>query len=445
MTTFQKANFFLILLIITQLSACGGSNKSSTPPSNQNYRIVSIDYDENANDSIDKKYRYEYDENGNNTKVENINFNNQSLGITTIKAFDTNGNILTATDMHTNSQASTPVRVLTFTYNESGKPSSEKYENFEQNQYEYWLEQANVRTYYSLAGDVISINTFTNDSTGNKLNELIDSNNDGMVDKEVNNTYNKNGKLLTSIMTDPNDTDKASLLKEVRRYDSHDNILSITTSQPYKNTALHVVEYKYTYDSHGNILTSSTFLDSGKIDNRIYQWAEISPPVFFTDAINWAGTGCKADSVSVSGENTSSLSILFDSYDAGKDAASGLNRSACSFSLQINVPLGSKVSQLTADWEVFVEGEGELKRKYFLAGQPETSWKNNTYDSPNGDNFTVRDEIDHDSLSTGCKGGQFNLRIDSQVKISKDDSYVAIDSTDLHNKVKFLLRFEPCQ
>ena len=168
------------------------------------------------------------------------------------------------------------------------------------------------------------------------------------------------------------------LFKELRTYDTQGNIISKNTSQPSKNTDKHLIKYQYTYDSNKNILTSSTIYNASSTDKtidkntdkRIYVWEEILPIAYFNNPINWAGTGCKAGSVSVSGAKTENLSILFDSYDAGKDAKSGLKRSACSFSIPIKIPTGYKISTLTADWEGYVEGIGELSRKYLLTGKP---------------------------------------------------------------------------
>ena len=77
-------------------------------------------------------------------------------------------------------------------------------------------------------------------------------------------------------------------------------------------------------------------------------------PVYFKSPLGFAGTGCPAGSISVNGENTDTLSILFDAYDAGSDAASGQGRRAsCSFAVPIQVPPGYQVSTLTADWQGF--------------------------------------------------------------------------------------------
>jgi hypothetical protein len=167
--------------------------------------------------------------------------------------------------------------------------------------------------------------------------------------------------------------------------------------------------------------------------------------VYFKNPIQFAGTGCPAGSIAIVGANTPTLSILFDQYDAGKDSTSGKSRTACSFAVPIKVPRGFQISHLTADWQGYVSGKGELKRKYFLAGEPYTGWKTNTHNSPSGGNFLDRDNILHASLATGCDGGQYNLRINSQIRALGGNSYAAVDSADLNNKILFMLKFKKCQ
>lgn len=450
----QKSRYFLILLLglltIIQLTACGGS-KHPSKQINNNFRLVSIDYDEGTNGLIDNKFYYEYDIDGNNIKIENSDFNNKSLSFITTKAFDKNKKLIKKTDQLTHPKANqtTLLRQWTYTYNQSGQKNSERYEDFKNNQYQYWLENKGVRTSYSKSGEIISSNRFTSDDAGNKLRELVDSNQDGTADIEINSTYNHAGKLLTKTTSDLHNSSKPKLYHEFRSYDSNGNIVQKITSQPSKNTDKNITNYQYTYDAHQNILSSSTIYKTAnkqtRIDKRLYVWEEVLPIAFFNSPINWAGTGCKAGSVSISGSNTASLSILFDNYDAGKNSKTGLTRSACSFSIPIKIPSGYKITHLTADWEGYVEGKGEISRKYFLSGQAHTAWLKNIYYKPEGDNFMIRDKINQAALSSSCNGGIFNLRVDSQLKIIGDESYAAIDSTDLHNKVQLSLQFRACQ
>ncbi len=171
--------------------------------------------------------------------------------------------------------------------------------------------------------------------------------------------------------------------------------------------------------------------------------------VVFKNPLGWAGTGCPAGSTSVTGVNSAELSVLFDSYDAGKNSLSGLKRAACSFSVPIKVPDGLQVSKLTVDWEGYVEGKAEFKRKYKLIGSgividpSYISWKRDNYNKPSGDNFTKRDTLIHGSAA-GCGGGVYKLRINSQIKAKTPNTYTAIDSADLTNRLIFRVWFQPC-
>lgn len=167
--------------------------------------------------------------------------------------------------------------------------------------------------------------------------------------------------------------------------------------------------------------------------------------VVFQNPVSFKGTGCPGfGSVEVVGANTPTLSVLFGGYDAGKDATSGKSRSACSFAIPIKVLRGFQISHITVDWEGYVEGRGELKRKFFLAGNPWKPWQTNNFNKPNGNNFTVRDDLLHASFATGCNGGLYNMRINSQVRSKGGKSYIAVDSADLNNRILFKIKFKKC-
>lgn len=174
------------------------------------------------------------------------------------------------------------------------------------------------------------------------------------------------------------------------------------------------------------------------------QAASAADLVFFKAPVSVAGTGCSPGSISVVGENTATLSVLFAAYDAGAHAVSGLPRSACSFAVPVKVPQGFQVSVMTADWQGYAKGSGTLQRKYFLAGQPAQPWLTNNYGTASGTNFMANDGLMHATATTGCAGGEFNLRINSNIKANTPSSYIAVDTLDLQNKVVFHLKWAPC-
>ncbi len=166
--------------------------------------------------------------------------------------------------------------------------------------------------------------------------------------------------------------------------------------------------------------------------------------VYFKAPLDFAGTGCPAGSTAVAGENTDTLSILFGSYDAGKDSVSGKKRVACSFAVPVHVPEGMQVSVMKADWQGFVEGKGELRRKYFFAGQPNEPWEVSTFNKPAGYSFTETDARLHGSLSFSECGEDKVIRINSSIRARGSNSYMAVDTLDLQNKVVFKLQWRQC-
>lgn len=167
-------------------------------------------------------------------------------------------------------------------------------------------------------------------------------------------------------------------------------------------------------------------------------------PVYFKAPLNFAGTGCPAGSIAVTGEDTDTLSILFDAYDAGKDSETGKRRAACNFAVPVHVPQGYQVSVMTADWQGFAEGKTELRRKYFFAGNPNRPWEVSKFNDPNGLNFLERDHRLHRSLSFSECGQDRMIRINSSIRAKRSNAYVAVDTLDLQNKVKFHLQWKTC-
>jgi len=170
--------------------------------------------------------------------------------------------------------------------------------------------------------------------------------------------------------------------------------------------------------------------------------AEAAAQVYFNAPVEFAGTGCGAGSYRISGAGTDTLTVLFSAYDAAmpaENAASGLERASCSFAVPISVAAGCQISVLTADWRGFAEGETELFREYFFAGQQEGIKKTT---SP-FENYTERDSrMRHETFSVS--GEEVTLRINSSVRALAADSYISVDSTDLHNTLILHLKQEGC-
>ncbi len=168
----------------------------------------------------------------------------------------------------------------------------------------------------------------------------------------------------------------------------------------------------------------------------------VASPVYFRAPMNFAGTGCPVGSIAVTGENTDTLTIMFDSYDAANppgEASSKKRRASCNFAVPVHVPQGYQVSTMTSDWRGYAEGQTELRREYFIAGQRGPSKTSR----PKGD-YTERDNLMHATFSP-CGAGDITLRINSSVKAKKRNSYIAVDTIDLQNRVVFHMQWRQCR
>ncbi len=147
-------------------------------------------------------------------------------------------------------------------------------------------------------------------------------------------------------------------------------------------------------------------------------------PVYFKAPMKFRGTGCPgANSITVSGEDATTMTVVFDQFDAARpkdNAASGNMRSSCSFVVPVHVPQGLQVSTMTADWRGYAEGKTKLHREYFFAGQRGPSKTS----KPEGD-FTLTDDLMH-AIWSDCKGRDVPMRINSSVQATSNNSYIAI-------------------
>ncbi len=166
---------------------------------------------------------------------------------------------------------------------------------------------------------------------------------------------------------------------------------------------------------------------------------QASDEVYFKSPIGVAGTGCPVGSAPVDGANSDTVSILFNQYDAGSESATGRERVACNFALPIHVSQGYQVSGITAAWEGFAKGKGQLKRKYFFAGQPDTIWLTSQFDSNYGTNFNKRDRFEYNTTTNSKCGRDVILRINSNIRTETDDSYIAVK-----NKTQLKLEWKRC-
>jgi hypothetical protein len=172
----------------------------------------------------------------------------------------------------------------------------------------------------------------------------------------------------------------------------------------------------------------------------IFIAGQAAAQVYFKGPVEFAGTGCGAGTYALTGEGTDTLSILFSAYDAADPpdySVSKLKRAACDIAVPVHVPEGCQISVITADWRGYAAGGAELRREYFFAGKPSSV----RLSSPEGD-FMNSDQVRYKTVSPA--GEEMIFRINSSIRAMTADSYIAVDSADLHNTLILQVSQESC-
>jgi hypothetical protein len=168
---------------------------------------------------------------------------------------------------------------------------------------------------------------------------------------------------------------------------------------------------------------------------------------YFKAPMDINGTGCPVGSITATGANSPSLTVMFSKYDAakGKQSASGMENTSCNFAVPIHVPAGWQVSVLTANWMGYAEGKTELFRRYTMVGGNLNSQIPIT-SNPTG-NFSIMDQKLYSTVAYTPCGTDVQLRINSRVRAISNPSYIAADTLDLHTKpfVIFKLNWRQCR
>lgn len=166
--------------------------------------------------------------------------------------------------------------------------------------------------------------------------------------------------------------------------------------------------------------------------------ANANPNGVYFQAPAIAGSGCPAGTTDFAiTPDGQTLTILFDAYSADP------GNKTCNIAVPVHVPNGFQVSLMTADYRGFVEGNAELSRSYFFAG--ETGPKLTTPFNGGGREYTERDNLTTSSHTFARCGQDVNLRINSRIRTKNDHSSISLDSLDLNNGVIFHLQYQPCQ
>lgn len=165
--------------------------------------------------------------------------------------------------------------------------------------------------------------------------------------------------------------------------------------------------------------------------------------VYFKGPVDVVGTGCGAGTYTLAGAGTDTLSILFSAYDAAdppEDAESNMRRTSCNIAVPVHVPEGCQISVITADWRGYSRGATEMVREYFFAG--EQNAKKAYRPALPDEDYIATDRLRYKTVRAAEDDVIF--RINSSVHTLAADSYIAVDSADLHNTLILHVSQESC-
>ena len=87
------------------------------------------------------------------------------------------------------------------------------------------------------------------------------------------------------------------------------------------------------------------------------------------------------------------------------------------------MPPNMKLSGMIASWNGFVKGKGQLARTYGTSmNSRQIHNRIMKLDSPDGKYWQVTDNLMYLNDVSGCNGGDINIRINSNIKITSPSS-----------------------
>lgn len=166
--------------------------------------------------------------------------------------------------------------------------------------------------------------------------------------------------------------------------------------------------------------------------------ADPDPNSVYFQAPAIAGSGCPAGSTDFAiTPDGQTLTILFDAFTASP------GNLTCNIAIPVHVPNGFQVSLMTADYRGFIQGQAELRRSYFFAGDTGPSLAT-PLSSSSGKEYTQRDNLLTMSDTIARCGQDVNLRINSRIRTVNNSSSISVDSLDLNNGMILHLQYNRC-
>ncbi|KAK0708653.1 hypothetical protein B0H67DRAFT_557082 [Lasiosphaeris hirsuta] len=172
--------------------------------------------------------------------------------------------------------------------------------------------------------------------------------------------------------------------------------------------------------------------------------------------IAFAGSGCPAGSVSGQlSTDLTTLTLLYTSFvaQAGKNIAASNYRKNCQLNVKLRYPSGWQFSVFKADYRGYAQipsgDTGVCKATYYFSGESRQISSTLTIKGPYDDNYIKTDQFGVESTVWSPCGIEGLLNINSEVRLSPQDSNKAalltVDSTDLKFKQIHYLQWQTCK
>jgi hypothetical protein len=171
--------------------------------------------------------------------------------------------------------------------------------------------------------------------------------------------------------------------------------------------------------------------------------------------IAFAGSGCPAGSVSGQlSSDLTTITLLYASFVAqsGKNIAASNYRKNCQLNVKLKYPSGWQFSVFKADYRGYAQipsgDTGTCKATYYFSGDSRQISSTMTIRGPYDDNYLKTDQFGVESTVWSPCGLEGLLNINSEVRLTPQDSNKAglltVDSTDLKFKQIHYLQWTKC-
>ena len=167
----------------------------------------------------------------------------------------------------------------------------------------------------------------------------------------------------------------------------------------------------------------------------------------------YGGTGCpRGTARAVVGPNATTLSILFDQYEAGAGGASGrsFDRKSCNLAIPLEAPSGYSVSILAIDYRGFnylpQAASSVFRVEYFFAGAVGPVFTR-TFTGPRNDDFLISNALQVNARVWSACGADVILRTNSSIRVmtsANRQAIATVDTEDIAAAIVYRLQWRRC-